>query len=228
MALAEAFIRLEANVNHATSRTALLLSGFVLCAVTAIPANAGPIFLSDYLGGATGTTVETSNTPFTTVIIPASSGGFGVNTLGGFSSGELIAFSDSGFFDKGIGAHPVSSIEFNLAELRNIDSFLQFEAVIGIGPAFGGQNGAQFIIAVDGAEMLRLGVPSIDTSGTAILVPVPIDATTLTLSTLEFGSGGGNHAAWADAKLTVPEPCTALLIVSGAVSLTARRRRRAA
>lgn len=207
----------------ANSNILSALSGFVLAAVAVQPAAAGPIFLSDFLGGASGTAVETSNAPFTNVITPAGSGGFGVDTLGAFSSGQLIAFDDTDPFQKGIGAHPDSIIEFNLDEFRSITSFGQFEAVIGIDPAFGGLNGARFIVSVDDTEVFQLDIPFTDSGSTAITIALSAGASTLRLETQTIGVGGGNHAAWADARLVVPEPGTLLLLMTGAV-LTLRRR----
>ena len=211
------------NVRRATSKIFSAVSALILSAAVVQPADAGPIFLSDFLGGASGTAVVASNPPYTTVITPAASGGFGIDTLGGFSSGQLIDFIGSDPYDKGIGAHPISSIEFNLTELRSIAPFAQFEAVIGISPAFGGQNGARFIVAVDGTQVFQLDVLSIDWGGTPITIPIPIDATTLRLETQRITDAGGNHAAWADAKLAVPEPGTSLLLMTGVILMLRRR-----
>lgn len=217
-------------MRRANSAILSAMCGLVLSAGVVQPAGAGPIFLSDFLGGASGTAVETSNAPYTTVITPASSGGFGVDTLGAFSSGQLIAFEDTDPFDKGIGAHPDSIIDFHLDEFRSsIGSFGQFEAVIGIDPAFGGLHGARFIVAVESSnvfdEVFRLDILFTDSGSTPITIALPTSATTLRLEThLGDSAGGGNHAAWADAKLTVPEPGAFLLVMSGAVLVLLRRR----
>ncbi len=211
------------NVRRATSKILSAVSALILSAVLVQPADAGPIFLSDFLGGDSGTAISTSNAPFTTVITPAGSGGFGVDTLGAFSLGERIGFTNMELFDKGIGAHPVSSIEFHLDAFRPIGSFGQFEAVIGISPAFGGQNGARFIVAVDGTQVFQLDILSIDSGGTPITIPIPFDATTLRLETQRITDDGGNHAAWADAKLTVPEPGTSPVLMTGGILMLRRR-----
>ena len=210
-------------MRRATSKIFSVVSGLFVSAVAVQPADAGPIFLSDFLGGASGSAVVASNPPYTTVITPAASGGFGVDTLGAFSLGERIGFTNMELFDKGIGAHPASSIEFNLDELRLIAPFAQFEAVIGISPAFEGQNGARFIVAVDGTQVFQLDVLSIDWGGTPITIPIPFDATTLRLETQRITDAGGNHAAWADAKLAVPEPGTSLLLMTGVILMLRRR-----
>lgn len=199
------------------------VSALILSAALAQPADAGPIFLSDFLGGDSGTAISTSNAPFMTVITPAASGGFGIDTLGGFSSGQLIDFLGSDPFDKGIGAHPVSSIEFHLDAFRPIGSFGQFEAVIGISPDFLGANGARFIVAIDDIEVFQVDVQSTQSGGTPITIPIPFDATTLRLETLRITDDGGNHAAWADAKLTVPEPGTSLVLMTGVILMLRRR-----
>ncbi len=210
-------------MRRATSKILSAVSALILSAVVVEPADAGPIFLSDFPGGDSGTAVVASNPPYTTVITPAASGGFGVDTLGAYSSGERIGFINMELFDKGIGAHPVSSIELNLEELRPIAPFVQFEAVIGIGPTFGRQNGARFIVAIDDTQVLEFDVSSIDSGGTPITIPIPIDATTLRLETLRITDAGGNHAAWADAKLAVPESGTSPVLMTGGILMLRRR-----
>lgn len=79
-------------------RAAILASPIALAALSS-PARGG-IILSDYLGGASGTAVTTSNAPFTSIVTDAEFGGFGVNTAGAFSGGQLIDFTDTTPFAK--------------------------------------------------------------------------------------------------------------------------------
>ena len=132
-------------MKRATSNAIFAVGGVVLSVASVSPTEAGTIFLGDYLGGSSGSAVTTSNSPYTSVLVPAGSGGFGVDTAGAFAGGALIEFEDAGPFTKGIGAHPDSVSDFNLDPFRDLDRFHQFQAVIGIDPILGGSEGARFL-----------------------------------------------------------------------------------
>ena len=170
-------------------------------------AEATPLYLSDYLGVASGSYTTTSYSPYTTVNQQCY--GFGADRIGSWSSSK-ISFQDRGIFNKGIGAHSASSIVFYLNPLRNIQSFTTFETIVGIDVS--GGYGTRFKVYVDAVLVENVVVASVSSASIYLSVDVT-NATTLSLINEDYGARGGNHSAWADAKLTgsVPEPANFLM-----------------
>lgn len=168
---------------------------------------ATPLYLSDYLGVASGSYTTVSYSPYMTINQQCYA--FGADRPGNYSTNK-ISFQDRGIFNKGIGAHSASSILFYLNPLRAIQSFSTFETIVGIDVS--GGYGTRFKIYLDGVLVENVVVSSVSAPSIYISVDVT-NATTLSLVNEDYGPRGGNHSAWADAKLTgsVPEPANFLL-----------------
>jgi len=200
---------------------ALLLLGIFCVQPVAI---AAPLYLSDYLGVASGSTTNSDNTPWTTINEP-SDWEFGADTAGNWTGGAKISLNDRGTFAKGLGAHPTSSITFHLDQLPGFGSFGRFEAFIGIDPIGGGFGGASFSVLLDGTNVFQGTVNGVNDTSIAVSIDIS-SATDLTLETAYAGHTTGNHAVWADARLTsVPLPGALWLFMPGMVGLAIIARR---
>lgn len=192
------------------------LRALISTTTLAAAAVAGDIQLSEFLGGASGGAVNASNPPFMTIVNNADFGGFGVDSAGGFSS-DPIEYMDAGPFLRGIGAHPSSEIDFHLAAFATFPTFDLFTARVGITTTPTANQGATFRVEVDGVELLNTSVAGVDAASQLVCVRIePIDET-LTLIT-SADSVNGNHAAWADARLTTA-PMIGDLNCDGSVSV---------
>ena len=203
----------------------------VLLTMVSFPSQATLIQLSEFMGVPSGSTTTASNAPYTAVIIPAEFGGFGVDIAGEFSPSP-IQFSDTGPFERGIGAHPNSHIDFNLDAFRALGSFDTFMTTVGIDIAGGGDfEGLTFDVLGDGTLLASVIVQNISAGSTAFSVNVA-GVTTLSLITQYAPfEPQTNWGAWADAKLnlqTVPEPTTLSLLSVGLIGFGLMRRRRLA
>lgn len=190
-----------------------------------------PTYLSDFLGVAPGTATSVSNAPYTQVI--ASSHGFGADSPGNFDA-DLIKFSDTGEFAKGIGAHPLASgetlIEFNLQALRD-DGFVfnTFLTQVGIDQPSGGNSGARFNVYLDGQLVSFTDIANVNSTSIAFAIALGA-ADILGLGTQALGIFNGNHAAWGDARLeqinAVPVPAAVWLLGSAVAAAATIGRRR--
>lgn len=194
----------------------------VLCTLCLASGASADLYLSEYMGGASGSAVTESFAPYMTVVTRAEYGGFGVDTAGAFTAPEPIEFVDVGPFGRGIGAHPMSQIDFHLNAFRAIEDFDTIFAIAGIDVT--GTFGARFTVLLDGDPAGTFDVTSVTAPSVPLAIPVGA-AETLSLIT-EYSAGVfGNHAAWADARLAVvPEPHTGcLLLLLGAAGMLKRR-----
>ena len=196
-------------------------------------AKANPIYLSDYLGVASGNTTFSGDGIYSTVQT-ASPWGFGGDIAGSWvSAGDAISLNYGGVsteFVKGVGAHPTFSgearIDFQLNKFRNDGlSFNNFHAIVGIDEFSGGSagsltNGATFNVYLD--DFLVESIAVSGTSAGAFLVDVNILDTNqvLSLGTSKLGLWSNNHAAWGDAQINitsteVSEPNTIWILTLG-------------
>ncbi len=199
----------------------------------ASPSQAAEIFLSDFMGIASGESTDESFAPFMTVNTNLR-GGFGADVPGPFASNQ-IQFTDTGPFAKGIGAHPANEITFHLDEFRAlVGSFQSFSTVVGIDvPSAGGSNGAGALFEVFFDGNLVASHDIINKLSPSIAIS--LDLTGVSDLKLKTSAPRGlftNHAAWADAKLTeftavsaVPEPNTLWLVSFSLVFLLRKKNR---
>lgn len=204
-----------------------------------ITAAAAQVYLSDYLGVASGETAYSGNGVHSTASSAGS--GFGADVAGYWVSDpdDTISFSNNGViteYEKGIGANPPRSgekrIDFNLDAFRNDGfEFNLFHAVVGIDYFSGGQygsltNGAEFKVYVDDVLVASQAVNGVNDGSFDINVLLTEDNHTLSLatSTLIFHY---NHAAWGDAQLTgsaISEPSALFLMGIALLGLVSYRR----
>lgn len=214
----------------AATRVALTLT--MLLAAAPLPsAVAAPIYLSDYLGVASGEVTSSSFAPYMTVVQAPTPYQFGADRPGNFAT-NLVSFSDAGPFDHAIGAHPNVSapevrLDFDLDAFRaDGHVFDFFHSVVGIDAPSGGELGAVFNVYLDGALAETATVAGVGSSSIALVVPLGT-ASILGLETLRFGGSRGNHAAWADAQLNaIPLPGAGWLMLAGIAALAGRVSRR--
>ena len=109
-----------------------------------------------------------------------------------------LAGPDGGWFDKGIGTHPRTTLAYALG-----GKYRRFEALVGLDPTTGRRGAAAVRVLVDGRPILLPGLELL----TAATLPVAVRADVtgakeLTL-VVDFGPSGGVQADvnWADARL---------------------------
>lgn len=185
-------------------RTILLLA-IVACSGQA---RADGVYLSDYLGPASGSAAVAANPPYTTIPTAALPYGFGVDCPGTFASSK-ISFMDAGQFDKGIGQHPFETgekrIDFSLAAIRVHTSrdVAVFSARVGVDLTTSiTNNGGVFRVLVDGVEKASQSIGGRNSPSIPMAVSI-VGASTLSLITTRTGAFNSNHLCWADAAVTL-------------------------
>jgi hypothetical protein len=110
---------------------------------------------------------------------------------------RLLTASGEATFDRGLGTHPRTQINYPLG-----GKYQRFEALVGMAPGSGGRGRAVVRILVDGKERETPGLPNL-AAGPAILVRVNISGAKELALVVDFGPAGDVQADvnWADARL---------------------------
>jgi len=193
-----------------------LFKAIALLALGLFPVHAQPVeaaFLSDYLGVPSGSAAYLPNPPFVTTLTHPG-WGIGADTAGAWAGANEIHLHDVGFYGKGIGSHPPSTVTFDLAAIAGTLPFVpqKFYAEIGIDPSGGGADGAVFEVYLDGVLVTSQTIQDVNSPFMVVDVPLA-GATTLTLTTSVYGAFWGNHAVWADARLSATDSCPTIHVV---------------